>query len=113
MTWGRLVVADLDAFVESEVSPKQVPRWSMDAAIAAKAKFGELKYNNANRIIVDGFVRKWLKEENPDMRTIDIVRFSPIAVELALTPTVPAVMAHGYSLDASVRERRGAISYAK
>ncbi|UQZ09605.1 hypothetical protein [Freshwater macrophyte associated tombus-like virus 2] len=112
-TWGRQVVADMDEYVANERQPRTVPRWSMDAAIAAKAKFGELRYSNANRLIVDGFVRKWLKEEEPDMRNLDIVRFTPIAVELALTPTLMAVAAQQYSADRHVMARRGAVNHPK
>ncbi len=90
--------------------------WSklaFSAAMAAKEKFGDMKYTNANRLVVGEFVRKWLRSEHPDLRTVDLVRHATIAIELALLPTQTSVLMAGFSKDVLVRERRATINAAR
>jgi len=80
------------------------------AAIAFKEKFGELRYNNANRCVAGDFVRKWLRDTYPDMRSVDRVRHTEMAVELALLPTEAAVEAAAFAASAAAARRRAAVN---
>lgn len=113
-TWASRVMEEVDEFHECEDARlKRVSRVVVEASIASKAHFGELRYNNANKIIVREFIVKWLRLEHPDMRNIDIVRHTPMAVEMALLPTQYAITAQQFSDDASVQRRRAAVSAPK
>lgn len=81
--------------------------------MAAKAHYGELRCNNANKLIVGEFVRKWFRDNVPDIRNIDIIRHTPMAVELALTPSFAAVEAQDYARSVAVQRRRGAVDLPK
>lgn len=107
------VVDELDGFVAHDVAPRRVAKPVMEAVIEAKAHFGELRANNANRIIVGEFIRKWFATECPDMRKVDIVKHYPLAVELALTPLESTVAAQQYSNDGFVQRRRAAVNLPK
>jgi hypothetical protein len=112
--WAAEVVAEADRYVDNpEIEPIRVSRCAMEAAIAAKAHFGELKYNNANRVIVREFVAKHFRDTVPDMRAVDIVKHTPMAVQLALVPSQYELQAQLFANDDLVRSRRAAVSPPK
>lgn len=80
---------------------------AFEVAMEAKDKFGEMRYNNANRLVVGEFVREYLRTKYPDLRVVDRVKHSTYAVELALTPTQFALACQRYGEHRAVRERRG------
>lgn len=106
-------MVEADGVIEGTTEPVLVHRWSHEASIAAKAQFGDLRYNNANRVIVGDFVRKWLRDEYPDIRNVDLVRFVPMAIELALLPSVSSVCAQEFSTDKTVCKRRALVNLPK
>ncbi len=111
-TWGQVVVDDIDRALDG-IEPRRVPKVAMEAAMEAKAHYGEMRYNAANRIVVAEFVRKWYKATKPDMRAVDIVKYTPMAVQLALTPSAAEVEAQQYADDGFVRDRRAAVALPK
>ncbi len=80
---------------------------AFEAAAACKDKYGEMRYNNANRIVAGEYVRTYLRETYPDLRVVDRVMHSTYAVELALLPTPFAAQASGFSSSSAVKARRG------
>lgn len=112
-TWSQRVLEELDQFYECEAAPRRVSPVVAAASAAAKAHYGEMRYNNANKIIVREYISRWLREEYPDMRHIDMIRHVPMAVEAALLPTQFAVTAQQFSEDAAVVRRRAAVSPPK
>jgi hypothetical protein len=108
-----------DAATEGDValacgqSGRVATRIAFDAAMACKDKYGELRYNNANRLVVGDFVRDHLRREYPDLRVVDRVMHATYAIELALTPTVFAVAAARYSQNRAVVDRRAAVALPK
>lgn len=105
-TNGDVVMADGQ-------SDRVATRIAFETAMACKDKYGELRYNNANRLVVGDFVRDHLRREYPDLRTVDRVMHAAYAVELAMTPTVFAVAAARYAQNRAVVERRGAVALPK
>lgn len=93
----------LDDFQECQLP---FTKLSYEASMAFKAKFGEMAYNKANRMLAGEFARGWLKDNNPDMRNCDIVLHSEYAVELALTPTPVSVEMARLSRASQLRQRR-------
>lgn len=87
---------------------KHVSRPGFAAAMAFKSKHGELRYNNANRMVAGAFVRGYIAEHYHDMRDCDKVRHAMIGEQLALTPTVAAMESTRYAEAPCVRERRAA-----
>lgn len=83
---------------------------AFEAAAACKEKYGEMRCNNANRIVAGEFVRNYLREHYPDLRVVDRVMHSTFAVELALLPTPFAAQAAGFSDSPGVKDRRGTAS---
>jgi hypothetical protein len=88
-------------------------RLAFEAAMACKEKYGELRYNNANRLVVGDFVREHLRKQYPDLRNLDRVMHASYAVELALTPTRFALAAQRYSQNRCVVERRAGVAPPK
>lgn len=113
-SWASRVVEGVDEWhQEPEVKVPRVSRLALEMSVAAKAHFGELRYNNANRIVVRDYLYKWVRETKPDLRNIDLVLHMPMAVELALLPSMAAVQAQQFAVDPAVRERRSAVSLPK
>jgi hypothetical protein len=86
---------------------------AFEAAMACKDKYGEMKYNNANKVVVGEFVRTWFRENKPDLRVCDRVMHAQYAIELALTPTVFAVQATRYAASSTACGRRGAAAASR
>jgi hypothetical protein len=78
------------------------------AMTAFKERYGEMKYNLANRAIAGDFIRGWLQKEYPDMRAVDRIRHCELAIEMALTPSQAALEAAEFARDSAVRARRAA-----
>lgn len=76
------------------------------AAAACKEKYGELRCNNANRIVVGEFVRSFLRDNYPDLRVVDRVKHATYAIELALIPTEFAAAARDFSNDSLIQKLR-------
>jgi hypothetical protein len=108
--WGATVLAELDA--GDDLEGVSTSRLSRVLAYEFKAEFGEMRYNNANRIIAGGWVRQKLSEMK-DLRKVDMVRHAEMAVELCLLPTAHAVRAAELAKMAEVRGRRAAVALAK
>jgi hypothetical protein len=104
------VLAELDA--GDDLEGISTSRLSRVLAYEFKAEFGEMRYNNANRIIAGGWVRQKLSEMK-DLRKVDMVRHAEMAVELCLLPTAHAVRAAELAKTAEVRGRRAAVALAK
>ncbi|APG76616.1 hypothetical protein 1 [Wenzhou tombus-like virus 3] len=83
-------------------------RLAFEAACACKEKYGEMRYNNANRIVVGEFVREYLRKTYPDLRVVDRIKHATYAVELALLPMKSAVVAQEFAADVEVVGRRTA-----
>lgn len=88
-------------------------RLAFEAAMACKEKYGELRYNNANRLVAGDFVRDYLRKQYPDLRVVDRVMHASYAVELALTPTRFALAAQRYSQNPCVVSRRAGVAPPK
>jgi hypothetical protein len=88
---------------EEDVVEKQLfTRLAFEAACAAKDKFGEMRYTNANRLIVGDYVRAYLRDKYPDLRVVDRIKHATYAVELALIPTHFAVTTARFARDPEV-----------
>nr|UUW21103.1 MAG: hypothetical protein [Sanya tombus-like virus 6] len=108
-------MSDLDDGVlrpetDGVVGIRKLSRAAYLAAIAFKEKYGEMKYTTANRLVAGEFVRCWLRDNYPDMRTCDRVRHATIAVEWCLTPLPAAVEVAEMQQSRSILERRAAVS---
>lgn len=90
-----------------------VTRLAVETAMACKEKYGEMRYNNANRLVVGDFCRDYLRTQYPDLRHVDRVMHSGYAVELALTPTLFAVSAARFAREPLVAERRRMVAPPK
>jgi hypothetical protein len=88
-------------------------RLAYEAAMACKEKYGDMRYNNANRLVVGDFCRQYLRATYPDLRVVDRVKHATYAVELALTPTLFAVQALRFSREAEVLARRNLVTPPK
>lgn len=108
-TPGALLVRDVDGDPDNE--GLKSTRAARLAAYAFKAQFGDMKYTKANRIIAGDWIRNHFRDQ--DMRHYDIAMHVPIAVELALLPTVFTVDAANLADDRAVRKRRGAVDLPK
>jgi len=112
--WADQVVNVFDVTArggDGGASP-HVSKIAIEAAIAAKVRFGELRYNNANRVIVSEFVREHIMAL-PDIRKSDVLFHAPMATELALLPTEASLLAQRFAEDALVRGRRAAVALPK
>jgi hypothetical protein len=84
------------------------------AAMAFKERFGETRYNKANRLLAGEFVRDFFRsEEWRDLRVVDRIRHSEIAIELCLIPTNAAVFAAELRASGAVKSRRAAVDLPK
>jgi hypothetical protein len=104
---------DVDRFDEAceggEVPDGRIyTRLAFEAACACKEKYGEMRYNNANRIVAGEFVREYLRKNYPDLRVVDRIKHATYAVELALLPMKSAVVAQEFACDPEVMGRRTA-----
>nr|WPR18411.1 MAG: RNA-dependent RNA polymerase [Owegonang virus 8] len=81
--------------------------------MACKEKYGDLRYNNANRLVSGDFCRDYLRKNYPDLRVVDRVKHATYAVELALTPTAYSLACMRYAREESVAARRGAVAPPK
>lgn len=88
-------------------------RLSFEASMACKEKYGELRYNNANRLVVGDFVREYLRTRYPDLRVVDRVKHASYAVELALVPTRFSLAAQRFSQNPCVVKRRTEVAPPK
>jgi hypothetical protein len=82
-------------------------RIQIKASYKFKAEKGERKYNNANRLIAEAWVRDYFTSLG--MRDIDIVRHMSATVELCLLPSQFAVEASEMANSAAFRARRAAV----
>jgi len=97
--------------LDSDRGERKFSRAAREVAYQFKAKFGELKYTNANKILAGEFVRNtWA---GTDMRAYDVALHTPMAVEACLTPLVGAVEAATYNRMAAVKARRAAVDSPK
>lgn len=115
--WAWLIVRGNEAYLTSdedgEGDAKVVPTGPSGlspvvfrGAAAVKAKLGLLDDTRANRLIIDSEVRKWMA--GLGMRPSHIVRFAPMAVEVALIPTDDELFAAKFRRSNLVRRRKGA-----
>jgi hypothetical protein len=103
-------LVDLDSLDEDSIG-FVTTRVQRKLAYAFQAKFGELRYNKANRIIAGDWVRAEMAAM--EMRNVDIVRHMAVTIELCLTPSSSAVVAAQIAQRRAVRERRAAIDSPK
>lgn len=82
-------------------------RIQIKAAYKFKAEKGERKYNNANRLIAEAWVRDYFASLG--MRDIDVVRHMSATVELCLLPSAFAVEARNMANSAAFVSRRAAV----
>lgn len=81
-----------------------VRKWAYEA----KAKFGEMKDTRANRLMISDWLRRQLNET--DMRKLDIARYSPYMLELALIPLEDCIIAQRAGTSRLVAARKAAIT---
>nr|UUW21100.1 MAG: hypothetical protein [Sanya tombus-like virus 5] len=108
---GRQLVDELD-HGPAEWSDVVSTPYQRELAYRFKAEFGELRYNNANRIIAGEWVRKAMAE-NKDLRLADRVWLAPVTEQLCLLPTRAAVFASALASDPDVIGRRAMHSAPK
>lgn len=112
------VVAEFDNGPEDGYEPKpkrpdaqpvafKETRIQIKAAYKFKAEKGERKYNNANRLIAEAWVRDYFASLG--MRDIDVVRHMNATVELCLLPSAFAVEARNMANSAAFVSRRAAV----
>lgn len=110
--WGEDgIVKEIDEFGGGDEDGLHLTRWQKELIYAAKAEFGCMSYSAANRVIVGDYLRKICREQNA--RHVDIVRFLPMAIEGALTPTQFDLQAHEYSGRGVVQTRRATVRLPK
>lgn len=110
---GERVIAEFDAAMLEEDVPfthrgyaRIASQLSIEASLAFKEKFGECNDTKANRLMAQEFVRDWFREEKKDLRIVDRLQHTPMAVELCFVPSVASVVAHAVSRDAAVVARK-------
>jgi len=90
-TRAREVIRALDAYQGSSGCLSAI---ACEVAFAARSKYGLLRDNKANRMVIGAFVRDYLVISKPDLRVVDRVRHTPMAIEACFIPLEEDILAY-------------------